>query len=303
MIEVVRTPAELRRQVTRWRAQGERVALVPTMGALHEGHLSLVDVARAARRERRERDRARKEKACRAERVVVSIFVNELQFAPHEDFAAYPRDEPADLHAAEARGAHLVYAPDRADMFPDGFATRIHVGGVSEGLESWERPDFFDGVATTVAKLLLQCAPDIAVFGEKDYQQLLVVRQLTRDLNLPVSIIAAPTIRDAHGLALSSRNAYLSAQQTETARQLYTTLRDTAERIAEEGNIPTLLQDAETRLLDAGFDKVSYLALRRAQDLTPVNAFPLPDKAEARLLSAAWLGTTRLIDNIPVPPR
>lgn len=303
MIEVARTPAELRRHVTRWREQGEQVALVPTMGALHEGHLSLIDVARAARRERRERDRARNEKAYHAERVVVSIFINELQFAPHEDFAAYPRNEEADLAAAAARGAHLVYAPSPADVFPDGFATRIHVGGVSEGLESWERPDFFAGVATMVAKLLLQCAPDIAVFGEKDYQQLLVVRQLARDLNLPTTIIAAPTIRDAHGLALSSRNAYLSAEQTLTARQLYAVLRDTAERIAAGGDIPALLQEGETRLLQAGFDRVSYLALRRAQDLAPVSAFPLPAGDDARLLAAAWLENARLIDNVPVPPR
>lgn len=287
MIAVARTPAELRRQVTRWREQGERVALVPTMGALHEGHLSLVDVAHR-----------------HAERVVVSIFVNELQFAPHEDFAAYPRSEEADLHAAEARGAHLVYVPKPADMFAEGFATRIHVGGVGDGLESWERPDFFDGVATMVAKLLAQCAPDSAVFGEKDYQQLLVVRQLTRDLNLPTTIIAAPTIRDAHGLALSSRNAYLSAEQTETARQLYAVLRDTAERITTgNADIPTLLQEGETRLLQAGFDRVSYLALRQARDLAEVPAFPLPDNEETRLLSAAWLGSARLIDNIAVPPR
>ncbi|RWX62087.1 pantoate--beta-alanine ligase, partial [Mesorhizobium sp. M4B.F.Ca.ET.089.01.1.1] len=189
---VVETVSALREQIRDWRREGLGIAMVPTMGALHDGHISLVRMALAS-----------------AERCVVSIFVNPAQFAPTEDLDKYPRQLARDLDRLAEAGAHLAFTPGVAEMYPAGFATRISVGGPSSGLESEFRPSFFDGVATVVAKLFLQAAPDRAIFGEKDYQQLCVVRQLCRDLDLPVDIIGAPTVRDAHGLAMSSRNAYL----------------------------------------------------------------------------------------------
>src|SRR5262245_35103205 len=190
-IPVVRSLPPLRSQMRAWRAAGDAIALVPTMGALHQGHLELVRLAKA-----------------RCRRVVVSIFVNPAQFAPHEDFERYPRDEAGDLGKLAEVGCDLVWAPDRSEMYPEGFATRVVPGGGAEGLESESRPHFFAGVATVCCKLFTQVAPDVGVFGEKDYQQLIVVRQTVRDLDLPLTIIALPTVREADGLALSSRNAY-----------------------------------------------------------------------------------------------
>jgi len=220
-IRVVRTVSALRRAVMRWRAAGERIALVPTMGALHAGHLALV---RAARR--------------RARRVVVSVFVNPAQFAPHEDFASYPRSWDTDLAALSAMGVDLVWAPAVAAMYPSGFATRIVLEGpATAGLEDKFRPHFFSGVATVVGKLLIQCAPDLAMFGEKDYQQLLVVTRLAEDLDLPVKIVAVATVREPDGLALSSRNSYLSAGERAAAPTLYRVLEDCAGKIAR-GALP-----------------------------------------------------------------
>lgn len=199
-IEIVRTVADLRARVAGWHADGETVAMVPTMGAIHDGHMALVRQARTL-----------------ADRVVASIFVNPLQFGQNEDFNAYPRGEARDAALLAEAGAVLLFAPNAAEMYPDGFATTVHVGGLTDGLCGTSRPTHFDGVATVVAKLLLQCGPDVAIFGEKDYQQLLVIKRLVRDLDIPVEIVGGAIVRENDGLALSSRNAYLSAKEREAA--------------------------------------------------------------------------------------
>ena len=262
-----------------WRRAGERVALVPTMGALHAGHLALVSAARA-----------------QANRVLVSIFVNPAQFAPNEDFAAYPRDEAGDLAKLANAGVDAVFAPEAAEMYPPSFATTVTVGGPSAGLETAFRPHFFTGVATVVAKLLLAALPDAAIFGEKDYQQLLVVWRMVADLGIPVEIIGAPTVREADGLALSSRNAFLSPEERRVAPELHQALEAAAAAIRR--GVPTVLAlaEAEEHLVQHGF-LVDYFELRDAETLAPVTdrgSEPL------RLLAAVRLGRTRLIDNIPV---
>jgi pantoate--beta-alanine ligase len=276
---VVDSVAALRAQVRDWRQAGLKVAMVPTMGALHDGHISLVRIALE-----------------RAERCVVSIFVNPTQFAPTEDLDKYPRQLARDLDRLRDAGAHLAFTPDVSEMYPSGFATKISVGGPSRGLETDFRPSFFDGVATVVAKLFLQAAPDCAVFGEKDYQQLCVVRQLCRDLDLPVEIIGAPTVRDAHGLAMSSRNAYLGATELEIARKLNLVLRRTAAALSAGADEAAATEDAAKVLVSAGFQKVDYVAARASVTLEPWQR-----GRDGRLLAAAWLGTTRLIDNVEIP--
>jgi pantoate--beta-alanine ligase len=272
------TISALREQLADARAGGARIAMVPTMGALHEGHLSLV---RAARRH--------------AEHVVVSIFVNPTQFAPTEDFDAYPRDEQSDLDKLAAEGVESVFMPTREEMYPDGFATSVSVGGPSEGLESATRPHFFAGVSLVVTKLLLAALPDVAIFGEKDYQQLCVIRRFVRDLNIPVRILGGETIREPDGLAMSSRNRYLDAATRAIAGRLPEVLFDTARRL-ETGEPPApLLHEATGVLANAGFE-VDYLELRNAQTLAPL----ADGEVDARLLVAARLGTTRLIDNVAV---
>lgn len=278
-LPVVRTVADLRAAVGEWRRQGLSVGFVPTMGALHDGHLSLV-----------------REAGAQADRVVASVFVNPTQFAAHEDLGTYPRQEDRDAQLLASAGCDLLFAPDPDAMYPEGFATRIEVGGPSQGLETDFRPHFFSGVAVVVAKLLNQVQADIAVFGEKDYQQLMVVRRLTADLDIPTRIIGAPTGRDGWGLALSSRNAYLSEPELEIARRLNGVLaeagasaRDTSPSEAEAW--------ASEALVQAGFDRVDYVAIRRADDLAP---FADAIDAPARVLAAAWLGKTRLIDNLPL---
>ncbi len=279
--EVARSVAALRRAVAAWRARHERVGLVPTMGAIHEGHLTLVRAARAE-----------------CDRIVASLFVNPKQFGPAEDFAAYPRSEAADVGAFHSAGIDLVFIPTVAQMYPPGFATSVEVGGVSEGLDGAVRPGHFAGVATVVAKLLLQCLPDAAYFGEKDYQQLLVVRRLARDLDIPVRIEGVATVREADGLALSSRNAYLAPEERRTAPLVYRVLRETAGVIAQHpGAVAAALERGISRLRDAGF-AVDYLELRDAADLAPLTRLAGP----ARLLAAVRIGRTRLIDNIPVAP-
>src|SRR5437763_4318402 len=234
---VARSVAALRERVRGWRADGERVGLVPTMGALHAGHLALVAAARG-----------------QCERVVASLFVNPKQFGPSEDFAAYPRDEAADLAAFAGAGVDLVFAPPVAAMYPDGFATTVHVAGIGDALEGGHRAGHFDGVATVVAKLLLQCLPDAAYFGEKDYQQLVVVRRMVRDLDIPVRIEGVPTVREPDGLALSSRNVYLSPQERRVAPQLHRVLRDTAAAIAEAPEaVAPALQKGLATLQASGF--------------------------------------------------
>ncbi|MER9652998.1 pantoate--beta-alanine ligase [Mesorhizobium sp. M0152] len=276
---VVDSVASLRTQVRGWRREGLRVAMVPTMGALHDGHLSLVRIALES-----------------ADRCVVSIFVNPTQFAPTEDLDKYPRRLARDLDQLATAKADLAFTPTVGEMYPAGFATRISVGGPSAGLESDFRPSFFDGVATVVAKLFLQATPDCAVFGEKDYQQLCVVRQLCRDLDLPVEIIGAPTIRDAYGLAMSSRNAYLGAAELGIARQLNVILRKAALALAAGSDRIDAINEANRSLITAGFQKVDYVEARETQTLAPWR-----QDRPGRLLAAAWLGNTRLIDNVEIP--
>jgi len=280
--EVVRTVADLRAQVRAWRRESLRIGLVPTMGALHEGHLSLVDASM--------RD---------CDRTVVSIFVNPTQFGPNEDFDSYPRGEADDLAKLAGRGAHLAFAPNRNEVYADGFATTVTVTGVSEGLCSVTRPHFFQGVATVVTKLLLQCLPDRAYFGEKDYQQLQVIRRLARDLDIPVEIVGAPTVREADGLAMSSRNAYLSPENRLQAPVLYRTMCAVADALRQGEAIKAVLDRGRRALAEAGFEPVDYLEVREAGTLAPV-ADAWNPATPARIFAAAWLGETRLIDNIPV---
>ena len=273
------TIAGLRRKVTDWRLNGQKVAMVPTMGALHEGHLSLVRAGFS-----------------RADRVVVSIFVNPTQFAPSEDFQSYPRTWDDDLAKLTTLGVDVVFAPDAQEMYPAGFATEVLPGGPAQGLESIQRPHFFAGVATVVTKLLLACLPDIALFGEKDYQQLQVVRHIVRDLAIPCEIVGVETVREADGLALSSRNAYLSPEERATAPKLYSAMQGVAAAIRSGASPSEALSEARRDLAASGFD-VDYLELRSGETLQePVETEP----GEARLLAAARLGDTRLIDNIPV---
>jgi len=280
-LDVARSVAALRRQVAAWRAAGDRIGLVPTMGALHRGHLALVAAARAQ---------------CR--RTVVSIFVNPKQFGPREDFAAYPRPEVDDLAKLAGADVDLAFVPAVAEVYPAGFTTTISVGGLSEGLCGAHRPGHFDGVATIVAKLLIEVAPDAAFFGEKDYQQLMVVRRMARDLDLPVEIVGVPTVRDADGLALSSRNVYLAAEERRVAPNFHRVLRQTAERLASGGAPAPLLRGAAAELAVLGF-RVEYFELRDAATLAPLAAV---SATPARLLAAVHLGGTRLIDNLPVAP-
>ncbi len=278
-LAVVRTVAALRRQVAAWHAAGEAVALVPTMGALHAGHLALVARGRSL-----------------APRVVASLFVNPTQFAPSEDFLRYPRDEAGDAaKLAEAR-CDLLYAPGVGEIYPAGFSTTVDAGAVAQGLCGRFRPGHFAGVATVVAKLLLQSRADIACFGEKDYQQLQVIRRVARDLDIPVRIEGVPTVREPDGLALSSRNVYLSQAQRQVAPELQRVLSVTAARIEAGDSLAGLLAAGLAGLVRAGFTKVDYLEACDAETLAPLARADRP----GRLLAAAWLGKTRLIDNVPL---
>lgn len=281
MIKTVRTLKELRDSISAHRQAGRRIGLVPTMGALHEGHLALVDIA-----------------AKHADEVAVSLFVNPTQFAPGEDLDRYPRDEDGDKAKLESRGTSLLWAPDPQEMYPDGFASSVHVDGPSQGLETDHRPHFFGGVATVVTKLLLQVLPDVAVFGEKDYQQLQVIRRLVRDLNIPVEIVGGPTIRESDGLAMSSRNAYLSEEHRAIAPRLKSIIDEAGRRAL--GGIPPQKAEAEasTALSAAGFENIDYVAIRHADTLANVSEAEIAAGSPLRLLVAAHLGKTRLIDNI-----
>lgn len=279
-LPIVRTVADLRAVVRDWRGQGFSVGFVPTMGALHRGHLGLV--AEALRR---------------ADRVVASVFVNPTQFAAHEDLGTYPRQEARDAELLAGAGCHLMWAPTAVEMYPAGFSTRVEVGGPSQGLETDFRPHFFGGVAVVVAKLLNQVQADVAVFGEKDYQQLMVVRRLACDLDIATDIVGSPTARDDHGLALSSRNAYLDPAQLEVARRLNGVLAQAGAQAAVGRPLAAVEKDAHAALLKAGFDRIDYVAVRRADDLA---AFSGTVDAPARILAAAWIGRTRLIDNLAV---
>ncbi len=277
--EIVTTVSDLRVRISQWHKAGERVGLVPTMGALHEGHLSLVRET---------------QKHCK--RSVASIFVNPAQFAPHEDFDRYPRTLESDSGKLGNAGLDLIFAPSVAEMYPSGFATKVEVGGPSAGLETDFRPHFFAGVATVVAKLLIAALPDYAIFGEKDYQQLLVIRRLTADLGLPIEIAGGAIIREPDGLAMSSRNAYLKPDERKVAGQLNQILKIA---IADARNGTELGQvegDAASRLLGCGFASVDYVAIRDAATLEKLERLDRP----ARVLAAAKIGGTRLIDNMAV---
>lgn len=276
--EIASTIAELRRRLATERKLGMRIGLVPTMGALHEGHLSLVRDTKA-----------------RCGITVVSIFVNPAQFGPNEDFARYPRTFESDC-AKLAGLADVVFAPSVSEMYPDGFATRVEVGGPALGLESDFRPHFFAGVATVVAKLLVAVLPDEATFGEKDYQQLLVIRRLIADLGLPIEIVAGETVREADGLAMSSRNAYLAPEERKIASHLNLVLREVAKKVELGEPVASAQKWGEESLLRAGFSSVDYVDVRDAETLALLDSFSRP----ARVLAAAKIGTTRLIDNIAV---
>jgi pantoate--beta-alanine ligase len=280
-LKTVRTVVALRRKVAEWRRRGRRVALVPTMGALHAGHLALVARARRS-----------------ADRVVVSLFVNPTQFGPDEDFARYPRDEAADRAKLRAAGADLVYAPAVTTIYPAGFATSVSVGALADRLDGVHRPGHFAGVATVVAKLLIEVHADIACFGEKDYQQLQVIKRMARDLDIPTRIAGVPTVRERDGLALSSRNAYLSAAERAAAPALHRVLIETAARIHAGMTIAEAIDRGIADITMAGFGGVDYLAVVDANTLEPLDR---PDRL-GRILVAATLGRTRLIDNEPLRP-
>lgn len=276
----MRTLNGLRREIAAVRARGQTVALVPTMGALHDGHLALVRLAKK-----------------KADRAVVSIFVNPRQFAPNEDFASYPRDAGGDLAKLATVAADLVWMPPADEMYRDGFATSVVAEGAALGLETDFRPHFFRGVTTVVAKLFNQVTPDIAIFGEKDFQQLTVIKQMVRDLDMPLKIVGAPTQRLRDGLALSSRNVYLTEEERRIAPALHSELLAAAQRASAGDNISQITADATLRLLQTGFAKVDYVALRDAETLAPYNRKTV---RKGRVLAAAWLGRTRLIDNVPI---
>jgi pantoate--beta-alanine ligase len=277
---VIRSVSSLRRAIGAWRARRDKIALVPTMGALHVGHLSLVRIAKR-----------------RADRVIVSIFVNPTQFAPNEDLNSYPRTFAADLAALAVLKVDLVWAPSADTMYPTDFATRILPDGPAKaGLEDAFRPHFFGGVATVVAKLLIQCEPDVALFGEKDYQQLKVIAQLARDLDLKTRIAGAPVVREPDGLALSSRNVYLSPREREIAPTLHRVLNACATAITNGSPLAGVLRQGRVAIRRAGF-ALDYLEVRDAETLAPVSS---SRQRPLRLLVAARLGKTRLIDNVAV---
>lgn len=276
--QVVETVSDLRTVIRDWRRQGLSVAMVPTMGALHDGHISLTRIGLE-----------------RADRCVASIFVNPTQFAPTEDLDKYPRQLATDLDRLAEAGVQLAFTPTAAAMYPEGFAAKVTIGGPSAGLETDFRPTFFEGVATVVAKLFLQTLPDCAIFGEKDYQQLCVVKKLCRDLDIPVEIIGAPTVRDAEGLAMSSRNAYLSPSELAVARQLNKILRQAAQALQRGDDAQQTLDKARRQILDTGFGSVDYVEARESDTLAPWRR-----DRDGRILVAARLGATRLIDNVEV---
>jgi pantoate--beta-alanine ligase len=277
---ILRDVAALRAAVGRFRAKGERVALIPTMGALHEGHLALVRAG-----------------AERAERTIVSIFVNPTQFGPNEDVDRYPRTEIADIEKLRDIGADIAFLPNASEMYPPGFSTSISVGDIAAGLCGPFRPGHFAGVATVVTKLLLQALPDGALFGEKDFQQLQVIRRVQRDLDIPVEIIGVPTVREPDGLAMSSRNVYLAPAERSSAAVLYRVLTAIASRVAAGDPAGLLVAEGRRALEEAGFGPVQYLEVADEETLNPVEQPTGP----ARVLAAAFLGRTRLIDNVPVP--
>jgi pantoate--beta-alanine ligase len=281
-VQTIRQLKPLRKAIAALRGQGGKVALVPTMGALHAGHMALVTEARR-----------------HADHVVASIFVNPKQFGPNEDLAAYPRRAAKDSAMLAEAGVALLWMPEIEVMYPAGHATNVSVSGVSDGLDGDSRPGHFDGVATVVAKLFNQVRPDVALFGEKDFQQLAVIRRMTADLDFGIEIVGVPTERDEDGLALSSRNVYLTPEERVQARALPRALGAAAAAIESGGDVAEALARAEASLREGGFSTVDYVSLCDSATLQPVAALERP----ARLLAAARIGAARLIDNVPVLPR
>jgi len=264
-----------------WRNAGERIALVPTMGALHEGHRALIHRARAV-----------------APRVCVSLFVNPTQFATHEDLETYPRTDKLDRDMLATEGVDLLYAPGREEMYPEGDITRITMPGMGDCLEGEHRPGFFTGVATVVSKLLIQATPHVALFGEKDFQQLQIIRRMVTDLSIPVEIEGVPTVREDDGLALSSRNLYLTAEQRAVAPTLYQTLQNIRDYLHYGGAARHVIDREIVKLITAGFSSVDYLSIRDSETFAPVDDIACLGDRAGRILGATQLGTARLIDNI-----
>jgi pantoate--beta-alanine ligase len=279
MTDSIGAYAQLQQMLHEWQVTRQTVAFIPTMGALHAGHLALVREAKH-----------------HASKIVASIFVNPTQFGPKEDFARYPRALEEDIRLLAGEGVDLVWAPSVEEMYPPGFATSIHIAGISDVLCGAQRPGHFDGVATVVAKLFLQIRPDVALFGEKDYQQLCLIKRLASDLNMDIKIVGVPTMRERDGLAMSSRNRYLAEEERKIAPKLHAILQQTATHIQNGGLVADMLGLAAKEILAAGFTRLDYLDLRAEDTLAPLAAYSKP--TPARLLVAAWLGNTRLIDNV-----
>jgi len=278
-LEVVRTIAELRQHTSRWRIAGQTIGLIPTMGALHKGHLSLIKLAQR-----------------KCDRVIATIFVNPRQFLPNEDFDEYPRNEESDIQKLIEMGVDLLFAPKVSEMYRPDASTTVVISKLTDCLCATSRPGFFDGVGTVVTKLLIQALPDLAIFGEKDYQQLLVIKRLTRDLDIPVEIIGAPTIREADGLAVSSRNVYLSQTNRETASKVFEILKKTATAIALRNDVLAACKEARKELILAGLSEIDYFEARHSETLELIQNF----ENNGRLFAAVWLGSTRLIDNLEI---
>ena len=278
-MEVVRTIAELRQHTSRWRIAGQTIGLIPTMGALHNGHLSLIKLAQG-----------------KCDRVIATIFVNPRQFLPNEDFDEYPRNEESDIQKLIEMGVDLLFAPKAPEMYQPDASTTVVISKLTDCLCATSRPGFFDGVGTVVTKLLIQALPDLAIFGEKDYQQLLVIKRLARDLDIPVEIIGAPTIREADGLAVSSRNVFLSQTNRETASRVFELLKKTATAIAQGNDVLVACEEARSELILAGFSEIDYFEARHSETLELIQNF----ENNGRLFAAVWLGSTRLIDNLEI---
>ena len=278
-MEVVRTIAELRQHTSRWRIAGQTIGLIPTMGALHNGHLSLIKLAQE-----------------KCDRVIATIFVNPRQFLPNEDFDEYPRNEESDIQKLIEMGVDLLFAPKAPEMYQPDASTTVVISKLTDCLCATSRPGFFDGVGTVVTKLLIQALPDLAIFGEKDYQQLLVIKRLTRDLDIPVEIIGAPTIREADGLAVSSRNVFLSQTNRETASKVFEILKKTATAIALRNDVLAACKEARKELILAGLSEIDYFEARHSETLELIQNF----ENNGRLFAAVWLGSTRLIDNLEI---
>ena len=278
-MEVVRTIAELRQHTSRWRIAGQTIGLIPTMGALHNGHLSLIKLAQG-----------------KCDRVIATIFVNPRQFLPNEDFDEYPRNEESDIQKLIGMGVDLLFAPKAPEMYQPDASTTVIISKLTDCLCATSRPGFFDGVGTVVTKLMIQALPNLAIFGEKDYQQLLVIKRLTRDLDIPAEIVGAPTIREADGLAVSSRNVFLSKANRETASKVFEILKKTATAIALGNDVSVACEEARSELMLAGFSEIDYFEARHSVTLELIQSF----ENSGRLFAAVWLGSTRLIDNLEI---